>query len=153
MSSASHHNSPARLKLLVADDDAVIVEYVAGMLAADGHEVHTAANGRQALDIALARQPQMVITDWVMPQMDGLTLCRALRETVPGRRMYLLVMTDFEDVGRAGEAFDAGADDFVQKPLNAKKLAARLRAAQRVLKLHAAFDRDDEELRQLAAVI
>jgi two-component system, cell cycle response regulator len=86
-----------------------------------------------------------------MPGMDGITLCKSLRETMLGRSMYIVVLTSFEDVGRLVEAFDAGADDYLRKPISARVLLARLRAGQRVLQLHDELDRDREEMRRVAA--
>ena len=140
-----------KLKLLLVDDDAVVLDYLEKTLAAEGHEVHTARNGQQALDIALENTPHIIVTDWLMPEMDGVTLCKALRQTAVGRGIYIVVVTDFQDVGRLVEAFDAGADDYVRRPVSAKVLTARLRAGQRVLEIHEALERDREQMRRFAA--
>ena len=76
-----------------------------------------AVDGRKGLELALEIQPQMMIIDWVLPQMDGLELTRSLRQTRIGRGIYVLMLTSQDDDERLIEAFENGADDFVNKPL------------------------------------
>ena len=105
----------------------------------------------KASEMALQISPHIIITDWLMPEMDGVTLCKALRQTTVGRGIYILVLTDFQDAGRLVEAFDAGADDYLRKPVSAKVLKAHLRAGYRVLELHEELEREREEMRRFAA--
>jgi two-component system, cell cycle response regulator len=140
-----------KLRVLVVDDDPAVLIQLRKMLAAEGHTVSTASNGQEALDMALQVDPQVIVTDWVMPHMDGVTLCKSLRETMLGRGIYIVVLTTFEDDARLVEAFDSGADDYLRKPVSARVLMARLRAGQRVLQLHEELERDREEMRRFAA--
>jgi GGDEF domain-containing protein len=87
----------------------------------------------------------------MMPQMDGIELTRALRQTKIGRSIYVLILTGLEDEEKLVEAFEAGVDDFMNKPLKARVLAARLRAGQRVVQLQQEIERDREEIRKFAA--
>jgi len=103
------------------------------------------------MEMALEFQPQLMIVDWVMPEMNGLELTRALRQTKIGRSIYILIMTGLEDDDRLIEAFENGVDDFMNKPINPRVLAARLRAGQRVIRLQQELDRDREEIRRFAA--
>ena len=116
-----------------------------------GHQVIEAGDGRVGMEMALEFQPQLMIVDWVMPEMNGLELTRALRQTKIGRSIYILIMTGLEDDDRLIEAFENGVDDFMNKPINPRVLAARLRAGQRVIRLQQELDRDREEIRRFAA--
>jgi diguanylate cyclase (GGDEF)-like protein len=96
-------------------------------------------------------QPHVMIVDWVMPEMDGMELTRALRQTKIGRAIFIMILTSFEDDERLIEAFENGVDDFMPKPLRPRVLAARLRAGQRIIKLQQEIERDREEIRHFAA--
>lgn len=139
------------LRLLVADDDEATRAMMKRLLQSLGHQVYTASNGREALDLALEVQPHIVIADCVMPEMDGIALTRLLRETLFGRSLYILVLTAVEDDDKLVEAYAAGADDFVNKPLRPRVLEARLRAGQRVIQLQREVEQDREEIRHFAA--
>ncbi|RTL48148.1 MAG: diguanylate cyclase [Rhodocyclaceae bacterium] len=140
-----------RMRVLVVDDDRSMRTLLAAMLKDVGHEVFEAENGKQAFDTALEVRPEMMIVDWMMPEMNGVELTRALRETVSGRGVYILILTALEDDEALVEAFEAGVDDFMIKPLKPRILAARLRAGQRVVKLQQEVERDREEIRRFAA--
>jgi diguanylate cyclase (GGDEF)-like protein len=127
--------SPASLRILVVDDEPTSLHLVRTLLERAGHQVVTAKNGHEALALALADPPQMVVTDWMMPGMDGLELCKRLRHTEAGRDLYILILTGQNEEQRVVEAFEAGADDHVPKPFNPKLLQARIRPGMRVIKL------------------
>jgi len=141
------------LRVLAVDDDPTILSVLKRLLTTAGHTVHTASNGAEALERALEVSPELVITDWVMPNMDGLQFCRALRATKLGKGMYVLLLTSFEEEERLVEAFEAGADDYVNKPFSPRALSARLRAAQRVLQLQEELRRDAEEIHRFATAL
>lgn len=140
-----------RMRVLVADDDLSMRSLLVNMLQSAGHEVFEAKDGRQAFELALEVRPQMAIVDWMMPEMNGIELTRALRETIQGRGVYILILTAIEDDEALVEAFEAGVDDFMTKPLKPRVLAARLRAGQRVVKLQQEVERDREDIRRFAA--
>ena len=127
--------SGPRLRVLVVDDEPTSLHLVKALLERSGHEVVTARNGQEALAIALAEPPQMVVTDWLMPGMDGLELCKRLRSTEAGQDFYILILTGQNEEQRIVEAFEAGADDHVAKPVNPKLLLARIRPGIRVIRL------------------
>lgn len=139
------------MRVLVVDDDGSMRGLVRKVLETVGHQVIEAADGRAGMEMALEFQPQLMIVDWVMPEMNGLELTRALRQTKIGRSIYILIMTGLEDDDRLIEAFENGVDDFMNKPINPRVLAARLRAGQRVIRLQQELDRDREEIRRFAA--
>lgn len=140
-----------RMRILVVDDDASMRTILKAMLAGAGHEVAEAANGQQAFAMALDLRPQIMIVDWMMPEMDGIELTRSLRQTKVGRGVYILILTGLEEDDKLVEAFEAGVDDFMTKPLKPRLLAARLRAGQRVVKLQQEIERDREEISHFAS--
>lgn len=139
------------LRILVVDDDVTIRTVLKALLAKAGHQVQEAANGRQALDMVMTLQPQLMIVDWLMPEMDGIQLTRALRQTKVGRSIYVILLTSMEDEEKLIAAFESGVDDFMSKPLRPRVLEAHLRAGQRVIRLQEEVERDREEIRRYAA--
>lgn len=139
------------MRVLIVSDDAAMRGLVRKVLETVGHRVIEAGDGRTGMEMALEIQPQLMIVDWVMPGMGGLELTRALRQTKIGRAIYMLIMTSLDDDDRLIEAFENGVDDFMNKPINPRVLAARLRAGQRVIRLQQEVDRDREEIRRFAA--
>ncbi|MFO7654005.1 MAG: HDOD domain-containing protein [Candidatus Krumholzibacteriia bacterium] len=140
-----------RLRILVVDDSAVDRRILEKKLHEQGHSVTTASDGEEGLRASLRTSPQVIITDWMMPRMDGLELCASLRCSEATSRTYIIVMTAQEESERLVEAFEAGADDYVVKPVNHRILLARLRAAQRLIGLQERVERDREEIRRNAA--
>lgn len=139
------------LRILAVDDDPVSLRLLEHHLLRDGHEVVKATDGKQALELALKVNPQMVVTDWMMPEMTGIDLCKALRRTKEGQAMYVLLLTGREDEDRVVEGFTAGADEYVVKPFNPKILLARVGAGQRMIEMReqSELDRQQRE-RQVA---
>lgn len=132
------------MRVLVVEDDAVSRKLISFHLAKEGHEVYTAADGRLGLQLALERLPHLVVTDWMMPELDGIELVRALRRSDEGRHMQVILLTGREEEARVIEAFDAGADEYLTKPLNPRILMARVRSAQRVVGYREQITRDAE---------
>ena len=133
-----------KMRVLVVEDDRAMRALMAQWLNAAGHRVNVAENGVEALNLAELHRPQVVITDWRMPQMDGIALCRELRRLPAQRNTYLIMITVETIPDKLVEAFEAGTDDYLTKPLTPKLFFARLRAAQRVVQLQEelAFDRE-----------
>lgn len=119
------------MRILVADDDETLVFMINKLLSAAGHTVFIARDGQEALAVAAEKLPQVVIADWIMPEIDGLSLCRRLRESAAGRRMHYMILTTLDDEQSQIDAFEAGVDAYIQKPLNMRLLNAKLLAAQR----------------------
>lgn len=142
------------IRILVVDDDPVSVRILEQALAQEGHQVITARDGREALQLALEHNPQAVIADWMMPRMDGAELCRTLRSIEQGREMYFLLLTSCDDEQRTVQAFEAGVDDYITKPISPRLLMARLKGSQRLIEIKAARERDrinmSEQVKELA---
>lgn len=139
------------MRILVVDDDKAVSLYLKKILIDGGHTVTTASNGKEAMGKVLESNPQIIISDWVMPEMDGLALCKFVRSTAEGRKIYFLILTSLENEDSLVEAFEAGADDYVVKPLNPKVLVARLRAGQRMVHLQDVLTQEREEMRGVAS--
>lgn len=123
------------MRILIVDDEPVNRLVLARKLTGWGHDVVQASDGAQAWDI-MQREPfRMVITDWMMPEMDGIELTRRIRQSPAGGYTYVLLLTASSGTAALVEGMDAGADDFMVKPFQVEELRARLRAGERVLQL------------------
>lgn len=149
----TEHDVPAGdgLRILAVDDDPMSLRILQQLLSKAGHTVITADNGREALAVALKENPQLVISDWMMPEMDGLELCRALRRFRAGRNIYFLLLTGRGEEDRVVEAFDTGIDDYVEKPFKSKILLSRVNAGQRVVRLQDQVEEDKRIHRESVA--
>lgn len=117
------------------------------MLTPRGYEVTTATSGQEALDKIRAERPDLVLSDIVMPGMTGYDLCRKLREDESTRFLPIVMVTASGDQERA-QALEAGADDFMTKPINQTELFARVRSLVRLKEYHDTIERQREELRR-----
>ena len=124
------------MKVLIADDDPVSLLYLQDALEDGGYEVLSATDGANAYDILLkADAPRLAILDWMMPEMDGVSICRKIREMVKDRYIYLIILTSRQETEFVVEAINAGADDFISKPYSVEELQARLRVGRRISQL------------------
>ncbi|MCU0507418.1 MAG: response regulator transcription factor [Anaerolineae bacterium] len=115
-------------KILLVDDEPTLLDTLALNLRASGYEVVTARDGAAALEVARAEQPDLIVLDLMMPEIDGLTVCRSLRQV---SETPILILT-----ARTGEldkiiGLESGADDYMTKPFSVGELQARLRALLR----------------------
>lgn len=142
---------PSMRVLLVEDESAsrMLMEKVLTEIV--GPNVHSAANGSEALALALEIMPQIVVTDWLMPVMDGIEFCKALRATDWGQSMYVIMLTGVDNEDEVTRAFEAGVDDYVTKPLKVRSLRARMRAALHYVQLLDAWESDRAKLKQFTA--
>ncbi|MBN2561326.1 MAG: diguanylate cyclase [Phycisphaerae bacterium] len=138
-------------KILIVDDDQSMLLLLEKYLADSGYEVLQATNGQEALHIVLAEAPRIVITDWMMPEMDGLELCRALRAHEGVRLVYIIIVTAHSDVDHIVEAFEAGADEFLSKPVRKAEFLARLRAGNRIIRAESDLQRRTLDIHRLNA--
>ena len=116
------------MKILVVDDEALLVKGIRFNLKSEGYEVITGSNGQEAVELTQKEQPDLIVLDVMMPVMDGLTACSKIREfsDVP----IILLTAKVEDMDKL-IGFDHGADDYVTKPFNILELKARIRALLR----------------------
>src|SRR5687768_9599423 len=138
-------NTPA--KLLVVDDTPKNVKLLVDILTARGYNVVTAASGAEALSQVEAERPDLVLLDVVMPEMSGYEVCRKLRSN-PATQLLPVVMVTALDPGEERiKGIEAGADDFLTKPINQAELLARVKSLLRIRALHAKVE---DQARQLA---
>jgi two-component system, sensor histidine kinase len=116
---------------LIVDDDAVMRLLARTALEGSGWSVEEAENGREALEAFQRLQPDVVLLDVMMPEMDGFTACAALRKLPEGEHTPILIMTGLDDYNSITQAYDAGATDFLNKPLNGLLLTHRVRYVAR----------------------
>ncbi|HKN95219.1 MAG TPA: response regulator transcription factor [Thermoleophilaceae bacterium] len=117
------------VRVLVADDERAVRESLRRALVLEGYEVELASGGREALDTVGSGRADVVVLDVLMPDMDGLEVCRRLRQG--GERVPVLMLTARDAVSDRVEGLDAGADDYLVKPFDLDELIARLRALLR----------------------
>jgi len=123
------------VKILAVEDDAVSRAVLRQALRKLGHEVIEAANGDAAWKLVTKEHVRVVVSDWAMPQMDGLELCRRIRKAAGVDYTYFILLTARDATGENQQAAaDAGVDDFLTKPLNFDELWNRLRVAERILR-------------------
>lgn len=140
-----------KLRVLLVDDDRAVLTIMKMLLDNSGHTVAMARNGMEALGMIKDFMPQVIITDWVMPEMDGIEFCKALRRNPAWRNIYVFMMAAQESTDRLVEAFEAGADDYLSKPVNPMVLGARLSAGQRVVQLQEELEYDRQQLHKLSS--
>ena len=132
------------MKILIADDDPTSVLFLEDMLTEWGYEVSVAADGPAAARILAAPDgPLLAILDWMMPGMDGIDVCRSIRDTVRERYIYMIMLTSRTETEYIVAAMNAGADDYIGKPFNPEEMQVRVRAGRRIAEL-------EEELRYRA---
>ncbi|HEX6318736.1 MAG TPA: response regulator, partial [Burkholderiales bacterium] len=122
-------------RILVVDDQRANVEMLAGVLAARGYEVLTATDGESALEQVRRHNPDIVVSDILMPQMDGYELCRRLRGEPATTLLPVILVTSLDPLQERVNGIDAGADDFLSKPVNWEELFARVRSLLRIKRL------------------
>ncbi len=137
------HKRGDPIHVLIVDDDVRLLRLVAFHLERAGYQVSTAEDGKAGLQFALQQRPDIVITDWVMPELSGLEMCQSLRRMQSGHRAYVLLLTAREEEeDRIVDAFEAGIDDYITKPFNARILLARVQAGERLIALQRQVEAD-----------
>lgn len=122
-------------KVLVVDDSRAQRMVIARMLSRQGFEVQEAESAQDALALCAQSAPDLVISDWMMPGMSGIEFCRHFRQMARDSYGYFILLTSKAEKEDVTRGFDAGADDFLTKPVHATELRARIRAAERVLQM------------------
>lgn len=117
--------------MLLADDDDILAELVQFRLEGDGHEVIVAGNGEDALNLAMDRNPDLIILDSMMPIKSGVEVLRALRENEDGPGVPVMMLTSRKGENDVVTALKLGANEYVTKPFRPQELAARIEALLR----------------------
>ena len=133
--------------ILVVDDSSSLRMTLSRMLRRSGYEVTEAASGLAALKACREDPPDLVLSDWMMPEMDGLEFCEAFRKMPRDSYGYFILLTSKNERKDIARGFDAGADDFLAKPVNGDELRARIKAAERVVQMEKALNEKNRLIR------
>ncbi|MCU0518411.1 MAG: response regulator [Oscillatoria sp. Prado101] len=135
-------------KILVIEDDGATRLLLKRDLQLEGYEVTVAKDGLQGLQSASKIQPALIVCDWVMPEMDGVEVCRLVKADPQLARAFFILLTSKGTVADRVAGLDAGADDFLSKPVDPLELQARVRAGLRVFKYQQELSRSNQQLSQ-----
>lgn len=122
-------------KILVIDDDTAIQELLKRVLLKQGYEVTVASNGEEGFEVAQQFQPALIICDWIMPRLTGIEVCRRVKASPALSTTFFILLTSLGTVQDRVKGLDAGADDFISKPIEMNELKARVRAGLRLHQL------------------
>ena len=140
------------MRVMVVDDDPTTVALLERHLGDSGYVVCSATDGNDALRAFREQQPDIVVLDWILPDIDGPMVCRGIRSGSDDRRYtYVIMLTIHSDKPRIVEAFEAGVDDFLSKPFDRAELIARCHAAVRTIALHKELARRERRATRLNA--
>ena len=123
------------MKLLIVEDDAISGKLLQKQVEGLGYENVLARDGEEAWNLFQAQNFRVVITDWMMPKMNGLELCRKIRSSSKDYYTYIIIITAKDNKQDFLKAFESGADDFIVKPFDPEEIKARTRTAERIGKL------------------
>jgi len=139
------------MRILIAEDDPTSRLLLATSLKKWGYDVVVTSDGQEAWDTLQQKgAPQLAILDWMMPHLDGPEVCRLVREKLNLRHLYLILLTTKSEEDDLVEGLQAGADDYVNKPVKRKELEARIQVGLRVVKLQNDLT---ERVRELQAAL
>ena len=116
------------MRVLIVDDDEIALELLSEALSGAGYNVTAAHNGVEALEILRTGLYRIVISDWEMPEMNGIELCRRIRERSFASYVYIILVTSRDSTEHVVQGLDAGADDFISKPFHPAELRVRYAA-------------------------
>jgi diguanylate cyclase (GGDEF)-like protein len=136
------------MKVLIADDSPAHLLALRKAVSGLGHDCVSATDGEEAWKLFTSERPDVVISDWVMPGIEGDELCRRIRDAT-GPYCYVIVLSSLDDKKHVMSGMKSGADDYLTKPLDADDLEARLAAAVRVTALHRRLAEQQGELERL----
>lgn len=121
-------NRDMTYRILLVDDEVDILEFIRYNLVREGYEVYTAQDGAEALETAAQCRPHLILLDMMMPRMDGIETCRAIRRNPELRHTIIVFLSALGEEEQQLAGFDVGADDYLTKPIKMKLLISRLQA-------------------------
>ena len=138
------------MEALVVDDDFFTRNLLTNMLEKLGHHVTAAEDGQEALEIMKGNDIRIVITDWMMPGLDGLELCRSIRDLDKSGYVFIILLTAKDSKQNIVAGLESGADDYLCKPFNKAEFIARLKCGLRILNLETSLKKANEKVRLLS---
>jgi two-component system NtrC family sensor kinase len=141
------------VKVLIAEDESVSRRLLQANLQQWGHQVTAAADGAEAWRLFQEEDFPLVLSDWVMPEMDGLELIRHIRSRTSGAFVYIILLTARSQKQDVIEGLESGANDFVTKPFDRGELRVRVRAGERIIELEQALAAQNRALREAQAAL
>jgi sigma-B regulation protein RsbU (phosphoserine phosphatase) len=141
------------MKILVVDDDPVERRLLANLLGKCGHEVVQCCDGEMAWNLVQTGGIRLIVSDWMMPNLNGIDLCRRIRAAALGRYVYVILSTSRGEKADYIAGMDAGADDFMVKPVDINDLRVRVRAGERILNLERTLADKNQELENAHAAL
>ncbi|MGC9503697.1 sensor histidine kinase [Baaleninema sp.] len=138
-------------RILIIDDEITTQLVLQDLLETEGHEVFVADDGQQGWELALEYRPNLMICDWMMPKIDGLDLCRRIKAQPELEAAFFILLTAREHLDDRVRGLDAGADDFISKPIETEELLARVRAGLRLNQLNQELSQSLKELQAAQA--
>jgi len=136
--------------ILLAEDNPISRRVLENILVNEGFNVTAVENGKEALKLFKKKFFPIVLTDWLMPEMEGTELCRAIRKENPRGYVYIVLLTARDSQNDIIAGLEAGADDYLTKPANRAELIARLKNGLRILNLEKSLKEANEEIRNLS---
>jgi sigma-B regulation protein RsbU (phosphoserine phosphatase) len=125
----------AEVKVLIVEDDPFFLRVLQKRVSSEGYQVLTAADGREGMKAIVAFEPDLVISDWMMPEVDGLELCQSVKTGLKDAAPYFILLTAKGEISDKLLALETGADDYLTKPCDHGELMARVRAGVRIVSL------------------
>lgn len=138
-------------KILVVDDDLTVQLVLKNLLTNQSHEVAIAQNGEEALSYVKSLHPDLIICDWIMPRLDGLEVCRQVKADPELATTFIILLTMRDQITDRVQGLDAGADEFISKPIDVEELLARVRAGLRSRQLTQQLSQALRQLQQTQA--
>ncbi|WP_054692531.1 response regulator [Desulfosarcina cetonica] len=123
------------MKIMIVEDDPVSLALLKKNLSKTEAQLVTARTGAEAWERFVQDQPRIVISDWMLPELSGIDLCRKIRDTETAVYTYIIIMTAKDRKEDVLTTFEAGADDYVAKPYDLRELNARLNTGKRIIQL------------------
>lgn len=137
------------IRILIVEDDPFFQRVLQKRLAAEGYQVQAAGDGREGMKAIVSFEPDLVISDWMMPQVDGLELCQSVKTGLGDAAPYFILLTAKGEISDKLLALDTGADDYLVKPCDQGELMARVRAGLRIVLLTQDLRKSAQELERL----
>jgi two-component system, cell cycle response regulator len=143
-------NDTSQRTILAADDSAVYRKLIEQSLTAEQCKLVFAKNGQQAIDLFAQHKPSLLLTDWTMPDVNGVELCETIRREFREQYSYIILLTGHAEKKEVIEGLTAGADDYLTKPFHPGELQARVRVGLRIADLHQQLIEKNRQLEEMA---